>query len=75
MKDHGNEETEKMWESWKDFSLICPDYDGFELQGNSASMVTKYFSLEIKKCNQAERERINKDCALPDDIDNYYRDI
>ena len=41
------------FEAWNGYSILCPDSDDFNLLGNSASMVQKYFSLEISKCNPA----------------------
>lgn len=58
------------FEAWKGYSILCPDSDDFNLLGNSASMLQKYFSLEISKCDPAKRS-----CATDAEIEAFYEDI
>jgi hypothetical protein len=64
------EHAEELYKAWAGFSLLCPDHHGFVLEGNSASMIAKYFSLEISRCDPTKRT-----CATSQEIDNFYEDI
>jgi hypothetical protein len=54
-----------MFESWAGFSLICPDFDDFKLQGNTASMVSQNIEFRMTQCTS--------DCSPT--MDDYVRDI
>ena len=56
--------------AWAGFTLLCPDNNDFVLRGNGASMIQKYFSLEITKCDSNVRS-----CATDTEIDTYYEDL
>ena len=75
LRYEGDQEAKKYFESWPGYSLICPDFDDFKLQGNTASMIQQYFSLEISKCDPTARALEGKDCATDSEIETYYEDI
>ena len=70
-----NPQAAEYFDTWEGYSLICPDYDEFELLGNTASMIQSYFTFEIKKCDPAKQALKGLDCATDTEIDDFYYDI
>ena len=54
-----------MFDSWKGYSLICPDYSEFKLQGNLAQMISQNIEMRLSKCQE--------DCSP--EMDQYVKDI
>ena len=65
------------FDAWAGFSLICPDYtnfDGFLLEGEPASMISKNMQFVIQKCNPKNRIG-QRPCKSDKEIMNYIRDF
>ena len=73
--DFGTDERSvKMFNSWKDFTMLCPTSTEFELLGDTSSMLKKSISFEVNKCNISDRAG-KTPCQKDSDINDYIRDF
>lgn len=55
--------NQKILDTWKGFSLICPDFkegDGFYLKGNAASTISDMVRMDIVRCDDEYQKKNNK---------------
>ena len=79
--DFGNStKQKKFFKDWQgDYSLICPDFfpgQGLQMQGNTASMLSKNFMFKIKKCDDKLNKKMKRlPCKSDDEINEFISNI
>ena len=64
LSGHG-EENQELLDTWKGFSLVCPDLnhgdgEGFSLRGNAASMISDMVRFDIVRCDNETQKKDGK---------------
>ena len=68
-------QARELFESWRGFSLICPDLDAHEmikLQNTHGDMFNKHFSFRVERCVNSTANGNN--CHSDEMIDQYISD-